>query len=132
METRICPNGAEAAPHLQCRKSLILLNFRGGGPRFDALRAGLRVLWAIKTHQFDTYTDFLRRQVIKDQIEELQEERAIAMACGYDFVVGVAVPRTKKRCCVRIPLSISSSRDANDAPSKAPRSGRLRASARGQ
>lgn len=50
----------------------------------------MRVLWEIKTHQFDTYTDFLRRQVIEDQVEELQEARAIAVACGYDFVVGVS------------------------------------------
>ena len=44
----------------------------------------------IKTHQFDTYTAFLKRQVIEDQVEELREARAIAVACGYDFVVGVS------------------------------------------
>lgn len=61
-----------------------------GGKRFDALQVGARVLWEIKTYQFDTYSDFLRDRVIEEQVEEFQEDRDIAAACGYSFVVGVS------------------------------------------
>ena len=37
-----------------------------GGKRFDALQVGVRVLWEIKTHQFDTYTAFIQRQEIAE------------------------------------------------------------------
>ncbi|CAM3107242.1 DUF6310 domain-containing protein [Corallococcus soli] len=47
-------------------------------------------LGEIKTDQFDTYSAFLRSQVVEDQVEELKEEREIARACGYGFVVGVS------------------------------------------
>jgi hypothetical protein len=60
------------------------------GKRFDALQVGVRVLWEIKTDQFDTYSDFLQGQVVDDQIEEFKEERGIARSCGYEFVVGVS------------------------------------------
>ncbi|WP_341870984.1 DUF6310 domain-containing protein [Corallococcus llansteffanensis] len=60
------------------------------GKRFDALQVGARVLWEIKTYQFDTYSEFLRDRVIEDQVEEFQEDRDIAAACGYSFVVGVS------------------------------------------
>lgn len=60
------------------------------GKHFDALQVGARVLWEIKTDQFDTYSAFLQRQVIADQLKELREERAIAVSCGYGFVVGVS------------------------------------------
>lgn len=60
------------------------------GKRFDALQVGVRVLWEIKTDQFDTYSDFLQEQVVRDQVEEMRSERDIAAACGYGFVVGVS------------------------------------------
>jgi hypothetical protein len=60
------------------------------GKRFDALQVGARVLWEIKTDRFDTYTTYLRNQVIINQLEELQRERELAEACGYGFVVGVS------------------------------------------
>ena len=60
------------------------------GKHFDALQVGVRVLWEIKTDQFDTYSDFLQEQVVRDQVVEMMEERDIAMACGYAFVVGVS------------------------------------------
>ncbi|WP_375742702.1 DUF6310 domain-containing protein [Corallococcus interemptor] len=60
------------------------------GKHFDALQVGVRVLWEIKTDQFDTYSDFLQAQVVRDQVAELLEERDIAAACGYAFVVGVS------------------------------------------
>ena len=60
------------------------------GKRFDALQVGVRVLWEIKTDRFDAYSPFLKDKVIRTQLLELQRERDIAQACGYDFVVGVS------------------------------------------
>ncbi|WP_224369343.1 DUF6310 domain-containing protein [Hyalangium versicolor] len=60
------------------------------GKRFDALQVGVRVLWEIKTDQFDTYSEFLQEQVGETQVEALLEERRIAQACGYGFVIGVS------------------------------------------
>ena len=61
-----------------------------GGERFDALQVGVRVLWEIKTHQFDSYNEFIRDREIEKEIEQLMRERDAAQACGYDFVVGVS------------------------------------------
>ncbi|MCP3164931.1 DUF6310 domain-containing protein [Myxococcus sp. QH3KD-4-1] len=60
------------------------------GKRFDALQVGANVLWEIKTDRFDGYSDFLKERVSKTQVVELQRERELARACGYDFVVGVS------------------------------------------
>jgi hypothetical protein len=65
------------------------------GKRFDALQVGVRVLWEIKTDQFDTYSAFLREQVVRDQVPEMLEERDIAEACGYGFIVGVSTDAHK-------------------------------------
>ena len=48
------------------------------------------MLWEIKTDRFDTHSQFLRMQVVNDQLEEFLEDRDIARACGYGFVVGVS------------------------------------------
>jgi hypothetical protein len=66
------------------------------GKHFDALQVGVRVLWEIKTDQFDTYSLFLRNQVLNEQVEEFLEERRIARACGYGFVVGVSTDAHKE------------------------------------
>ncbi|MET0403600.1 MAG: DUF6310 domain-containing protein [Cystobacter sp.] len=60
------------------------------GKHFDALQVGVRVLWEIKTDRFDTHSEFLQEQVLTGQVRELLEERGIAAACGYGFVVGVS------------------------------------------
>lgn len=60
------------------------------GKRFDALQRGARVLWEIKTDRFDSYSPFLKNQVISKQVAELRRERDIAAACGYGFMVGVS------------------------------------------
>ncbi|MCY1045376.1 DUF6310 domain-containing protein [Corallococcus sp. bb12-1] len=44
-----------------------------GGVRFDALQVGVRKLWEIKR-----------------EVEQLRKERKTAMACGYEFVIGVS------------------------------------------
>jgi Family of unknown function (DUF6310) len=66
-----------------------------GGVRFDALQVGVRVLWEIKTHQFDTYPDFIRRREIEKELEQIEKEQDAAAACGYDFVVGVSTQAHK-------------------------------------
>jgi hypothetical protein len=67
-----------------------------GGNRFDALQVGVRVLWEIKTDQFDMYSAFLKGQVIRDQAAKMREERNIALSCGYGFVVGVSTEAHKE------------------------------------
>jgi hypothetical protein len=66
-----------------------------GGVSFDALQVGVRVLWEIKTHQFDTYPDFIRRREIEKELEQMLRERTAAAECGYDFVVGVSTQAHK-------------------------------------
>jgi hypothetical protein len=66
------------------------------GVRFDALQVGVRVLWEIKTHRFDTYNDFVRDQEIEKEIEQLHKELHAASACQYDFVVGVSTEAHKQ------------------------------------
>jgi hypothetical protein len=59
------------------------------GKNFDALQLATRVLWEIKTDNFDTYSDFLQGQVIRDQVTKMRIERGLARACGFDFRIGV-------------------------------------------
>ncbi|MBZ4408753.1 DUF6310 domain-containing protein [Myxococcus sp. XM-1-1-1] len=89
------PHAGEDAAHDECADKFPPNRYPGmdvlvGGKRFDALQVGARVLWEIKTYQFDTYSDFLRERVIEDQIREFKDARSIARTCGYDFVIGVS------------------------------------------
>jgi len=95
------PHAGEDAPHNECADTFPPNRYPGmdvlvGGKRFDALQVGVRVLWEIKTHEFDTYSLFLRNQVARDHVDEMREDREIAAACGYDFVVGVSSAAHKK------------------------------------
>jgi hypothetical protein len=65
------------------------------GVSFDALQVGVRVLWEIKTHRFDTYNAFVRRQEIEKEYTQIKKERAAAVACGYGFVIGVSTDAHK-------------------------------------
>jgi hypothetical protein len=71
------------------------MDVRVGGVSFDALQVGVRVLWEIKTHQFDTYPDFIQRREIEKEMKQLDKERKAAAACGYDFVIGVSTQAHK-------------------------------------
>ncbi|MFB1481671.1 DUF6310 domain-containing protein [Corallococcus sp. RDP092CA] len=89
------PHAGGDDPHNECADRFPPNRYPGkdvlvGGMRFDALQVGMRVLWEIKTDQFDTYNAFLRGQVVKGQVAKLREERNIALSCGYRFVVGVS------------------------------------------
>jgi hypothetical protein len=95
------PHAGGDGPHNECADKYPPNRYPGndvrvGGKRFDALQAGARVLWEIKTDQFDTYNAFLRRQVISDQVIQMREERDIALSCGYGFVVGVSTEAHKE------------------------------------
>jgi hypothetical protein len=81
-------------PHNACADLLPGNSFPGwdvlvNGKHFDALQLATRTLWEIKTDNFDTYSDFLQGQVLRDQVLEMRSERALALACGFDFRVGV-------------------------------------------
>ncbi|HLL01651.1 MAG TPA: DUF6310 domain-containing protein [Myxococcaceae bacterium] len=89
------PHAGKDVPHNECADTFPPNRYPGmdvvvNGIRFDALQVGVRVLWEIKTHRFDTYKDFIRDQEIEKEIEQLRDERRAARACGYDFVVGVS------------------------------------------
>jgi hypothetical protein len=74
-----------------------------GGERFDALQVGVRVLWEIKTHRFDTYNAFIQDQEIEKEYEQIRKERAAAAACGYGFVIGVSTQAHKDALIARDP-----------------------------
>ncbi|AKJ05953.1 Hypothetical protein AA314_07579 [Archangium gephyra] len=59
------------------------------GKNFDALQLATRTLWEVKTDNFDTYSPFLRKQAVENQLPGLLYERELARACGFDFKVGV-------------------------------------------
>jgi hypothetical protein len=65
------------------------------GVRFDALQVGVRVLWEIKTHRFDTYNAFIQGREIEKEYDQIRKERTAATSCGYDFVVGVSTQAHK-------------------------------------
>jgi hypothetical protein len=95
------PHAGEDAPHNECADKFPPNRYPGmdvlvNGIRFDALQVGVRVLWEIKTHRFDTYNDFIRDQEIEKEIEQLYKERKTASDCGYDFVVGVSTEAHKQ------------------------------------
>src|SRR5512140_2720435 len=93
-------HAGEDVPHNECADKFPPNRYPGmdvfvGGERFDALQVGVRVLWEIKTHQFDSYNDFIRDREIEKEIEQLTKERDAARACGYDFIVGVSTQAHK-------------------------------------
>ncbi|RKG69989.1 hypothetical protein D7V80_06680 [Corallococcus sp. CA054B] len=94
------PHAGEDDAHNECADKFPPNRYPGmdvlvGGIRFDALQVGIRVLWEIKTHRFDTYNEFVQNQEVEKEIEQLRNERRVAQACGYDFVVGVSTQAHK-------------------------------------
>ncbi|MDY7224908.1 DUF6310 domain-containing protein [Hyalangium rubrum] len=81
-------------PHNECADPIPQNSFPGwdvlvNGKHFDALQLATRTLWEVKTDNFDTYPPDLRAIVVESQVEKLRHERALALACGFDFRVGV-------------------------------------------
>ncbi|WP_404371700.1 DUF6310 domain-containing protein [Corallococcus coralloides] len=89
------PRASKDGPHNECADWFPPNRYPGmdvsvGGVRFDALQVGARILWEIKTHQFESYNVFIQGKEIEDEIKQLNKERDIALACGYDFIIGVS------------------------------------------
>ncbi|RKI65258.1 hypothetical protein D7X55_16605 [Corallococcus sp. AB049A] len=89
------PHAGEDDPHNECADKFPPNRYPGmdvivDGVSFDALQVGVRVLWEIKTHQFDSYNAFVRKQELEKEFKQLSKERKAAAACGYAFVVGVS------------------------------------------
>jgi len=102
-------HAGEDVPHNECADKFPPNRYPGmdvfvGGARFDALQVGVRVLWEIKTHQFDTYNAFIQDREIEKEYEQIRKERAAAVACGYDFVVGVSTQAHKDALIARDPF----------------------------
>lgn len=94
-------HAGEDVPHNECADKFPPNRYPGmdvlvGGERFDALQVGVRVLWEIKTHRFDTYNGFIRRRGIEEELEQIRRERKAAAACGYDFIIGVSTQAHKE------------------------------------
>lgn len=88
------PHRGGDALHNECADKVPLNDARGfdvlvNGKSFDALQLGRRVLWEIKTDNFDTYAPALQKIVLDKQVPDLGRERDLALACGFDFRVGV-------------------------------------------
>ena len=66
------------------------------GKNFDALQMATRTLWEVKSGDVETYNPYILRIELDDQVKEAQRERAIAAACGYDFVIGVRTEAHKQ------------------------------------
>jgi hypothetical protein len=69
-------------------------SFPGGdvlvdGINFDPLQMASRTLWEIKTTAVETYNPFVRAREIERQVPKLRSDRALALACGFNFRVGV-------------------------------------------
>jgi hypothetical protein len=94
------PHAGEDDAHNRCADQFPPNRYPGmdvlvGGVSFDALQVGVRVLWEIKTHRFDTYNAFVRRQEIEKEYTQIKKQRTAAVACGYGFVIGVSTDAHK-------------------------------------
>ena len=95
------PHAGEDDAHNKCADRFPPNRYPGmdvlvGGVSFDALQVGVRVLWEIKTHRFDTYPDFIQKREIEKELKQLRKQRDAAAACGYGFVVGVSTEEHKE------------------------------------
>jgi hypothetical protein len=102
------PHAGKDDPHNECADTFPPNRYPGmdvlvNGIRFDALQVGVRVLWEIKTHQFDTYPDFIREREIEKNLKQIEEERKAAAACGYDFIIGVSTQAHKEALLAVVP-----------------------------
>jgi len=87
------PSGGDEL-HNYCAKHLPGNAFPGAdvfvnGKRFDALQPLIRLLWEIKTDNFDTYKPIVKKFALDKEVPELRRERKLAQACGFEFRIGV-------------------------------------------
>ncbi|WP_342747708.1 DUF6310 domain-containing protein [Melittangium boletus] len=80
--------------HNKCADRIPYNSFSGwdvlvNGKQFDALQLATRTLWDVKTDDFEKQPPRSQDFIVKVKLPELRRERALAEACGYDFVIGV-------------------------------------------
>ncbi|WP_152622826.1 DUF6310 domain-containing protein [Archangium violaceum] len=88
------PHLGSNGPHNKCADRIPNNSFPGwdvlvNGKNFDALQLAARTLWEVKTDDFDLHTLHSQRFFAKVKLPEIQREKRLAEACGYNFVVGV-------------------------------------------
>jgi hypothetical protein len=88
-------------PHNECANRIAGNNFPGqnvfvNGKHFDALVLATRMLWEVKTDNFDIHSPRSQAFFAKVKLPEIQREARLAKECGYDFVVGVKSTAHKK------------------------------------
>ncbi|OJH38329.1 DUF6310 domain-containing protein [Cystobacter ferrugineus] len=81
-------------PHNKCADKMPNNSFPGGdvyvnGKNFDALQLTTRTLWDVKTDDFDKHSPHSQRFFARMKLPEIQREKRLAEACGYNFAVGV-------------------------------------------
>ncbi|WP_141332015.1 DUF6310 domain-containing protein [Myxococcus sp. AB025B] len=101
-------HAGEDIPHNECADKFPPNRYPGmdvivAGERFDALQVGARVLWEIKTHRFDTYSDFIQNREIEKDLKRIARERRAAVECGYDFMIGVSTQAHKEALLAVLP-----------------------------
>jgi hypothetical protein len=92
--------------HNKCADKIPNNSFPGwdvlvNGKNFDALQLATRTLWEVKTNDIETYNPYILRTELDKQVEEAQRERALAAACGYQFVIGVRTEAHKAALLAR-------------------------------
>ncbi|WP_368668985.1 DUF6310 domain-containing protein [Corallococcus sp. CA053C] len=102
------PHAGGDTPHNQCADKVPPNRYPGmdvlvGGVRFDALQVGVRVLWEIKTHRFDSYNYFIQKREIETELEQIEKEQDAAAACGYGYVIGVSTQAHKDALLAVLP-----------------------------
>jgi hypothetical protein len=107
---RVPPKGGNKL-HNECADNVPHNAFRGAnalvnGKAFDALQERTRTLWEVKTNDIATYKPYVRRTELDKQVEEAKRERALAAACGYQFVIGVRTEAHKAALLERDPTLI--------------------------
>jgi hypothetical protein len=80
--------------HNKCADRIPYNSFPGwdvlvNGKNFDALQLATRTLWEVKTDDFDIHSLHSQRFFAKVKLPEIQREKRLAEACGYNFAVGV-------------------------------------------
>ncbi|WP_052519455.1 DUF6310 domain-containing protein [Archangium violaceum] len=80
--------------HNECADKMPNNSFPGGdvlvnGKNFDALQLVTRTLWDVKTDGFGKHDSRSQDFFIQMKLPEIQREKRLAEACGYEFAVGV-------------------------------------------
>jgi hypothetical protein len=94
------PHDGEDDAHNECADRFPPNRYPGmdvfvDGVSFDALQVGVRVLWEIKTHRFDTYSEFVQDREIDKEMKQMNKQRGAAVGCGYEYIIGVSTDAHK-------------------------------------